>query len=44
MDLLARTLRDLLFPELWDVRDELLARAPRPAVVDGADPLTAGGH
>ncbi|HEV7127741.1 MAG TPA: tryptophan 2,3-dioxygenase family protein [Ktedonobacterales bacterium] len=45
MDLLARTLRDLLFPELWDVRDELLARAPRPAsVVDGADPLAAGGH
>jgi tryptophan 2,3-dioxygenase len=41
MPQLERTLRDLLFPELWEARDELLAReyhpgeAPKPGDVSG---------
>lgn len=42
MAALAKTLGDLLFPELWDVRDELLAHAQ--ARQNGADGQKAGGH
>lgn len=42
MAALARTLADLLFPELWDARDELLARAQARQSDEGGH--TAGGH
>jgi hypothetical protein len=43
---LERTLRDLLFPELWAARDELLARVQaQQAARDGGDGTRpAGGH
>lgn len=42
MSALAKTLADLLFPELWDARDELLARAQARQGC-GGQPET-GGH
>lgn len=42
MAALARTLSDLLFPDLWDARDELLAHAQ--ARQGGEDGQKPGGH
>jgi tryptophan 2,3-dioxygenase len=45
MSALEQTLRDLLFPELWQVRDQLLARwLEEQAHPNGGGPRTAGGH
>src|SRR5260221_52644 len=41
MPALEKTLRDLLFPELWEVRDELLAQA-HAGSADGADANVSG--
>jgi tryptophan 2,3-dioxygenase len=42
---LERTLHDLLFPDLWGVRDELLTRSQqRQAEAGAGTPPTAGGH
>lgn len=45
MSALERTLRDLLFPELWQVRDILLARwQEQGAQQQGGDQRSPGGH
>jgi tryptophan 2,3-dioxygenase len=45
MGALEQTLHDLLFPDLWGVRDALLARAQaQQAGQGGGAPRTAGGH
>ncbi len=45
MSALEQTLRDLLFPELWQVRDQLLARwLEQQTQHDDSGPRTAGGH
>ena len=41
---LEQTLRDLLFPDLWAVRDALLARANAATTRGGGDASHTGGH
>jgi hypothetical protein len=42
MEMLVRTLGDLLFPSLWEARDDLLARVQ--AEQGATDPTNATGH